>query len=44
MRIDDLDLEDIPASARDQLEFVWLETVEDALAVAFKPDDTARAA
>jgi ATP-dependent Lon protease len=38
------DLEDIPESARAQLEFVWLETVEDALAVAFEPDDTAQAA
>jgi len=31
------DLEDIPASARAELEFVWLETVDDALAVAFGP-------
>jgi ATP-dependent Lon protease len=31
------DLEDIPASARDQLEFVWLETVDDALAAALEP-------
>ena len=38
------DLEDIPESARTQLEFVWLETVEDALAVAFDPEPTARAA
>jgi len=40
------DLEDIPESARTQLEFVWLETVEDALAVAFdlEPDDAAQAA
>ena len=40
------DLEDIPASARKQLEFIWLETVEDALAAAFElePDDTAKAA
>jgi ATP-dependent Lon protease len=37
-------LEDIPASARSQLEFIWLKTVEDALAVAFEPDDSARAA
>lgn len=28
------DLHDIPASARDQLEFVWLETVDDALDAA----------
>jgi ATP-dependent Lon protease len=38
------DLQDIPESARAQLEFVWLETVEDALAAAFTPDDAARAA
>jgi ATP-dependent Lon protease len=30
------DIEDIPASARDQLEFVFLETVDDALAAAFE--------
>jgi len=36
------DLQDIPESARAQLEFIWLETVEDALAVVFGP--TARAA
>ena len=29
------DIEDIPASARDQLEFIFLETVDDALAAAF---------
>jgi ATP-dependent Lon protease len=28
------DLEDVPASARDKLEFVWLERVEDALRFA----------
>ncbi|HWH46611.1 MAG TPA: endopeptidase La [Burkholderiales bacterium] len=28
------DLEDVPASAREKLEFVWLETVEDALRCA----------
>jgi ATP-dependent Lon protease len=28
------DLEDIPADARKELEFVWLETVDDALAAA----------
>ncbi|MGQ0580015.1 MAG: endopeptidase La [Betaproteobacteria bacterium] len=28
------DLEDVPASAREQLEFVWLETVEDAVRCA----------
>jgi ATP-dependent Lon protease len=30
------DLEDIPESARQQLEFIWLETVDDALAVALQ--------
>ena len=30
------DLDDIPASAREQLEIVWLETVDDALAVALE--------
>lgn len=30
------DLDDIPAAARSELEFVWLETVEDALAVVFE--------
>ena len=28
------DLEDVPAAAREKLEFVWLETVEDALRCA----------
>ncbi len=28
------DLEDIPADARDQLEFVWMERVDDAIATA----------
>ena len=31
------DLEEIPESARNQLEFVWLETVDDALASALVP-------
>jgi ATP-dependent Lon protease len=31
------DLEDIPPEARDALEFVWLESVDDALAAALKP-------
>jgi len=35
------DIEDIPASARKQLEFVFLETVDDALAAAFEKDDAA---
>jgi ATP-dependent Lon protease len=38
------DLEDIPESARRALEFVWLNTVEDALNVAFGPDSDVRAA
>ena len=38
------DIEDIPESARAQLQFIWLETVEDALAVVFEPSGTARAA
>jgi len=29
------DLEDIPGSVRDEVEFVWLERVEDATARAF---------
>jgi ATP-dependent Lon protease len=32
------DLEDIPADARSQLEFVWLEKVDDALEVALSPE------
>ncbi len=28
------DLEDVPAAAREKLEFVWLETVEDAVRCA----------
>ena len=28
------DLEDIPAEAREKLEFVWLDTVDDAIAAA----------
>ena len=31
------DYEDIPPEARERLEFVWLETVEDALAAALEP-------
>jgi ATP-dependent Lon protease len=30
------DLEDIPQTAREQLEIIWLETVDDALRVAFE--------
>jgi ATP-dependent Lon protease len=32
-----LDYEDIPAEARDALEFIWLERVDDALAAALAP-------
>lgn len=32
------DLEDIPESAKEQLEFIWLETVDDALEAALEPD------
>jgi len=31
------DLHDIPASAREQIEFVWIQNVDDALAVALEP-------
>jgi ATP-dependent Lon protease len=31
------DLEDIPADARAQVTFVWLQQVDDALAVALEP-------
>ena len=31
------DLEEIPESARNQLEFIWLETVDDALGAALEP-------
>src|SRR5690606_7721400 len=34
------DFEDIPEQAREQLEFVWLENVEDALEVALEPAET----
>jgi ATP-dependent Lon protease len=30
------DLEDIPESAREQLEFIWLETIDDAIAAALE--------
>ncbi len=33
------DYEDIPEQAREQLEFIWLEKVEDALEVALEPED-----
>ncbi len=31
------DLEDIPQDARDRLQFIWLETVDDVLAAAIEP-------
>ena len=31
------DYDDIPKDARDKLEFVWLERVEDAVAAALEP-------
>lgn len=34
------DFDDIPISARDKLEFIWLETVEDALAAGLEPVST----
>jgi ATP-dependent Lon protease len=33
------DLDDVPASARDQLEFIWIENVDEALAAALAPAD-----
>jgi ATP-dependent Lon protease len=38
------DFEDIPEEARQKLEFVWLERVEDAVAAALTPGDPAQAA
>lgn len=35
------DFDDIPPSARDRLRFVWLETVEDAVAATIGPADPA---
>lgn len=37
------DYDDIPASARERLHFVWLETVDDAMAAALGPDCSFRA-
>jgi ATP-dependent Lon protease len=40
------DLDDIPADARSQLEFVWMETIDDAIRAALVPlpaPETARA-
>jgi ATP-dependent Lon protease len=33
------DLEEIPENAREQLQFIWLERVEDAVAAAIKMDE-----
>ena len=38
------DLEDIPADARAQLEFVWMDEVDDAIATALSPVKTAQTA
>jgi ATP-dependent Lon protease len=38
------DLDEIPAEAREQLKFVWVERVDDALATALSPDPTERLA
>ncbi len=35
------DLEDVPESARDQLEFIWLENVDQALEAALEPENPA---
>jgi ATP-dependent Lon protease len=37
------DYDDIPASTRERLKFVWLETVDDAMAAALGPDCSFRA-
>ena len=34
------DYDDIPKEARDQLQFIWLETVDDALASGLTEKDT----
>jgi ATP-dependent Lon protease len=36
------DLDDIPADARAQLEFVWLETIDEAIGRALRPADKAK--
>jgi ATP-dependent Lon protease len=38
------DFEDIPAEAREKLEFVWLETVDDAIAAALEAPQLSAAA
>jgi ATP-dependent Lon protease len=38
------ELEEIPEAARERLEFVWCERVDDALAAALEPADEAAAA
>jgi len=38
------DFDDIPQGARDKLEFIWLERVDDAMAAAFETATPAAAA
>ena len=38
------DFDDIPQGARDKLQFVWLERVDDAIAAALEPAKPAEAA
>jgi len=38
------DLEEIPADAREQLQFVWIEDVDQAIATALSPVPAAQAA
>jgi ATP-dependent Lon protease len=38
------DLDDIPADARAQIEFVWMDEVDDAIATALSPVKTAETA
>jgi ATP-dependent Lon protease len=38
------DFDEIPQGARDKLEFIWLEKVDDAVAAAFEPSPQAAAA
>jgi ATP-dependent Lon protease len=38
------EFEEIPAEAREKLEFVWLQTVDDAVAAALEPEPVKAAA
>jgi ATP-dependent Lon protease len=38
------DFDEIPQGARDKLEFIWLEKVDDAMAAAFETNPQAAAA